>query len=299
MPVLETDETPRTESHASEGAPSLLVGYDASEGGRDALELARIFHSMLGGRVLVASAASHGPAPGRHRPSEGERAAVEALFEQARLHIGLPKVEARALAGGSPAKLLIECAEVDAAQTLVLGSPHRGVVGRALIGSVAKGVLYGAPCEVVVAPRGYADRVHVPYRTIAVAYDGSEEAEAALRRAEDLARPNRASIEILTVAEAPVTPATVWGGIAPAQLSDPDKILNGAIESVDERLAVQGRRLEGEVATTLARACENSVDLLVAGSRGYGPAARVLLGSVTGRLIQDAPCPVLVVPRAG
>ncbi len=35
----------------------------------------------------------------------------------------------------------------------------------------------------------------------------------------------------------------------------------------------------------------------VAGSRGYGPVARVLLGSVSTQLIHKAPCPVLVVPR--
>lgn len=42
---------------------------------------------------------------------------------------------------------------------------------------------------------------------------------------------------------------------------------------------------------------EKDVDLLVLGSRGYGPLTRVLLGSVSRRAAQDAPCPVLVVPR--
>ncbi len=40
-----------------------------------------------------------------------------------------------------------------------------------------------------------------------------------------------------------------------------------------------------------------STDLLVVGSRGYGPVLRVLLGSVSTRLIHIAPCPVLVIPR--
>ncbi len=39
------------------------------------------------------------------------------------------------------------------------------------------------------------------------------------------------------------------------------------------------------------------VDLMIAGSRGYGPHQAVLLGSVSGRLVRDASCPVLVVPR--
>ncbi len=44
-------------------------------------------------------------------------------------------------------------------------------------------------------------------------------------------------------------------------------------------------------------ACEEGVDLLVLGSRGYGPMARVLLGSVSRQIVQDAPCPVLAVSR--
>jgi hypothetical protein len=36
---------------------------------------------------------------------------------------------------------------------------------------------------------------------------------------------------------------------------------------------------------------------MIVGSRGYGPYRAVLLGSVSGRLVREAACPVLVVPR--
>jgi nucleotide-binding universal stress UspA family protein len=39
------------------------------------------------------------------------------------------------------------------------------------------------------------------------------------------------------------------------------------------------------------------LDLLVAGSRGYGPSGRASLGSVSTALLRSLPCPVLVVPR--
>ncbi|MBJ7348576.1 MAG: universal stress protein, partial [Thermoleophilaceae bacterium] len=45
-------------------------------------------------------------------------------------------------------------------------------------------------------------------------------------------------------------------------------------------------------------ACESGVDLLVVGSRGYGPVNTVLLGTVTGKLMRQAPCPVMAVPRS-
>jgi nucleotide-binding universal stress UspA family protein len=40
------------------------------------------------------------------------------------------------------------------------------------------------------------------------------------------------------------------------------------------------------------------VDLLICGSRGYGPRRTVLLGGVFGRLAHSAACPLIVLPRA-
>ena len=41
----------------------------------------------------------------------------------------------------------------------------------------------------------------------------------------------------------------------------------------------------------------NHLDMLVMGSRGYGPARRLMLGSTSSRLVHEAPCPVLVLAR--
>ena len=44
-------------------------------------------------------------------------------------------------------------------------------------------------------------------------------------------------------------------------------------------------------------ASARSADLLILGSRAYGPVRRVLLGSVSSALIHSAPCPVIVHPH--
>ena len=54
---------------------------------------------------------------------------------------------------------------------------------------------------------------------------------------------------------------------------------------------------EGDVVDVLATLDRRDADLLVCGSRGYGPLRRVLLGGVSSRLLRRAACPLLVVPR--
>jgi len=62
---------------------------------------------------------------------------------------------------------------------------------------------------------------------------------------------------------------------------------------------LKGPQLGEALYGDLGRRQSRDVDLLVAGSRGYGPMARLLLGSVSSRLVATAPCPVLIVPRPG
>lgn len=136
-----------------------------------------------------------------------------------------------------------------------------------------------------------------PFRTIAVAYDDSPESKAALKRAEEIALSSRATIVIFTVG---TSPAVVPGatGYTPAVTPEVGSIVTQAVKGVDERLAATGRALSGVPGPAIVAACEEvGADLLVAGSRHYGPVMRTLLGSVSTQLAHKAPCPVLVVPR--
>lgn len=276
----------------------IMVGFDGSDGGRDALELARVVAASADARVLVVAVIPCGPLPVDFKALDaGAAAEAEPLFAEVRERLAGLEVETRGFGGGSPARVMNDIAEAEEIDLIVVGSPHRGAVGRALLGSVAESILHGAPCAALVAPRSYAGEAHDPFRHIAVAYDGTPEARAALRAAEEVALRANAGIHVLTVVAPPATVPGV-GGYVPVDAPEPDRIVVEAVHSVDGRLAADGRRLDGPPARTLARACQEDVDLMVAGSRGYGPAARVLLGSVSTQLIHLAPCPVMVVPRA-
>lgn len=276
----------------------LLVGYDGSEGGRDALELARVLGTVEASSALVVAVIPYGPLPVGFAELEQDAAKeAEPLLAEARERLGGLEVQTRAFGGGSPAAVITDLAEDEGIDAIVVGSPHRGAVGRALIGSVAEGILHGAPCAALVAPRGYAGNGHGPFATIAVAFDGTPEARAALREAQRLAEASRAVVRILTVVSPPVAlPGGV--GYTPINPPEPEKVIREGVAAVGDAVPVEGRQLDGPPAKALAAACEDA-DLLVAGSRGYGPVTRLLVGSVSTRLIETAPCPVLVAPRPG
>ena len=72
------------------------------------------------------------------------------------------------------------------------------------------------------------------------------------------------------------------------------RVLDLAIGPVPADLPVDARLLSGSPGPLLAEA--SGVDLMLAGSRGYGASATAL-GSVAAHLVDSAACPVLVLPR--
>ena len=101
---------------------------------------------------------------------------------------------------------LHDAAERLGASAVVVGSSHRGRLGRVLSGGVAARLLHGAPCPVAVAPVDYAGPDEDSLR-IAVAYDGRLESREALETAVALARGGRGTVSTVTVEE-PVAVAT-------------------------------------------------------------------------------------------
>jgi nucleotide-binding universal stress UspA family protein len=272
----------------------LLVAYDGSEGGRDALELGRVLCTATGASALVVDVLFAGPLPMEFALLPAEEAdEAGAAFEVARETLAGIEVETRAYGGGSPAAILTSIAEEEELDGIVVGSPRRSGLDRLLSGSVAISVLDGAHTDVCVAPPDYADTPHDGIDTVAVGYLGTPESKVALSRALQLAPRGR--IEILTVVEPPV-PLSPRGENLTKPL-DPGQVAAEGVGMVPAGTAVEARLLSGAAAPELEEACAEGVDLLVVGSRGYGPVRRVLLGSTSGHVVRHAPCPVLVTRR--
>jgi nucleotide-binding universal stress UspA family protein len=281
-------------------AASVLVAYDGSAGGHDALELARVLCAAEGARCIVGTCLEYGPVPVRTGPGDAEDPEASALFAEARERLGDLEVETRVVGTRAPPRMLAEFATREGVDTIVVGSPHRGKLGRALLGSVAEHLLHHAPCGVVVAPCGYAAAHHDGIAKVAVAYDGTDVATIALRRAEEIAWRCGAVLEIIVAED--ITVSGGPGGTGVRKRRSAAAVADEAIASVDPAIETESkvidpgwRQVVGEVAEAIAAICGEDVDLLLLGSKKGSE--RLLYGSVSRRLIADAPCPVLVIPR--
>jgi nucleotide-binding universal stress UspA family protein len=203
---------------------------------------------------------------------------------------------------GSPADALQALAERGDADLVVLGSTHHAAIGSVAPGSVAEHLLHGARCRLIIAPKGYAEEDHSQdrLRVVAVGYDGMAESQAALDEAAGLARKFGGSMKVVGV----MTPVPAIGAAAAAQAgpeAGPDfqTRLHNAVAELPPELRALPVIERGDPVQKLLEVAEVGVDLLVLGSRGFGPVMRLLVGSVSSRVIRGAACPVMVVPRPG
>jgi nucleotide-binding universal stress UspA family protein len=279
---------------------TILIGYDGSEHADDALALGRLLGDTTGAKLIVAGVFPEDPLYGGQDPAFRQRDdELATAVQHAAESVG---GEAEAMPSSSTARGLHELAVERETDLIVVGSSHRAGIGRVLAGSVAKGLLHGAPCAVSVAPAGYRDQDRA-LSVIGVGYDGLPEAEEALAAAIALGQEAEGTLRILMAADPPWSgPARGKGWYPAGEYADALEEeyrarLDKALESTPSELRAEVRMLKGQPAAALLHEAGKGIDLLCIGSRGYGPLRRVLLGSVSGELVESAPCPVLVTPR--
>ena len=143
---------------------------------------------------------------------------------------------------------------------------------------------------------------------VLLAYDGSAGAEAAAALVMNLRWPQGSIIRVVSALEptSALVPAPLPGaGLVTSPEIDEQirSVLETDVGAVVDRLQRAGVQAEGAVlrgrpATVVAdEAGSFAADLIVAGSRGHGPIASLVLGSVSAELVDQAPTPVLVVRR--
>ena len=285
-------------------AQPIIVGSDGSEHARDALALGRALAETLDTRLIVVIAYTPEQwlwAPGTAEPMDSSEQQLQVSQAEAALS-GLARVEVRTVASPSAAGALHSEAERERAQIIVVGSTHRGTIGRVLLGTVTTEVLDAASCAVAVAPAGLKSTQPIRFSTLGVGFDDTPPAHDALNVARLLAVRAGAELRLIwaahlaTRALGPAFTSFLQPNYFQEIRAEVEDRLERAAAPIREEVHVASRIVGGQTVKALVKQSAH-LDLLVLGSRGYGPLDRVLLGSISRRVMNDARCPVLVVPR--
>jgi nucleotide-binding universal stress UspA family protein len=135
------------------------------------------------------------------------------------------------------------------------------------------------------------------FKSILIAWDGSEHAKRALGEAVDLARTQEGRLTLLTVA----APLRVWPGYVPPiteadLISGAETILAEGEALVPDGIPVSGQTAAGDPGLEVVkRAAAADHDLIVMGSRGRGAIRSAFLGSVSHFVLNHTTIPVLII----
>jgi len=226
------------------------------------------------------------------------------LVEQTAAQIRRPDLRVTtAVRMGNADHQLITAAEELQADLLVVGS--RGLTGfeELVLGSVARSVAQHAHCSVLLARKPKHE-----LRSVLLAHDGSEHSQRAVEMAATLPLPLETVISLLHVVR-PHFPVIDLAGVGDYHLSE-------AVAEAEEEQRQAGQRLLQEAAARLGKAgrqttigvqggnppkailttaAAQEADLIIVGACGASLIHRLLVGSVTDRLLNKAPCSLLVV----
>jgi nucleotide-binding universal stress UspA family protein len=285
------------------GGPGLIVGYKG-EAGSDVLVFAKRWVRASGEKVEVVTVYP-GPAPigpGRvdaewvaYGREEAERLLAEAKAE---LTDAFP-ASYHSIGADSASHALHDLVEADPDTVVVLGSRKTRGLRRTSPGSTAERLLQGSTGPVALVPWDYESTEDHDLERVAVAFVDTPDGHAALPHASSLAPRLGATLTVLTVVpDTRVVPS--FGDVrrfGAEQKAGYQAALDEALTTLPAEVKATGQLLDGSVVDALSDLTPDTVDLLICGSRGYGPARRVLLGGVSSRVLRHARVPVIVVPR--
>lgn len=184
---------------------------------------------------------------------------------------------------GSPADVIVESAEEEFVELIVVG--NKGMAGskRALLGTVPDRVSHHAPCDLLIVRTDDQDEASAGvYKKILVGTDGSSTASDAAKKAIELGDDLSAEVTL--------------GFIGAPRMGN---IVLGGTKDRLKKKEVQTIQIEGSPAEMICEIAEKEgFDLILVGNKGMSGAKRFLLGSVPNTVSHYAPCDVLIARTA-
>lgn len=247
----------------------ILVGTDGSQTAQRAESIAARLAAAMNAELVIASAYSGEPSEADNLLEKAGKAA--SAFG---VRIRTEKFE------GTPADGLIDLADKELAELLVVGNKGMDAGRLSLLGNVPNKISHQAGCDLlIVSTSSDVERPDAVYGRVLAATDGSANAGEAARKACRLAESIGASVVLVYVGE-------------------PDAGTKILAEAAD-RLAFTGElqtvTVSGDPAEKIIEvAAGRNASLIVVGNKGMAGAKRLLLGSVPDKISHKALCDVLI-----
>lgn len=245
--------------------------------------------------------------------TEGQKL-VEKMENEARGHIdeirkraARENVECEVIARRTdqPFKAIVEEAEKRNIDVIVMGRRGRTGLKKAFMGSVTAKVIGYAPCKVLIVPVD----ARIDCKNIMIATDGSKYSEAAAAEAISIAKRCGSKLIVVSVVSLETKQHYETGFMTSRLKKELDEVrwkdspeaaernINAVREMAkNEGVNAEGLALIGRPYEAIVEAAkENNADIIVLGAHGKTGIERLLMGSVTERVIALSPCTVLVV----
>lgn len=207
---------------------------------------------------------------------------------------------------GSPAPAILKTVDRWHPDLLIVGAHGRPAALRVLLGSVSLELLHRAPCSVRIVRTGPAHGANPP--RILIAYDGSPQAQAAVREVAGRSWPFGTEVRVLSIQEmfAPSAVLTLEAGVAgTAALWEVDQEIQAhrtaALRDACSILSFRGLQVsESSIGgdprrEVVAEAERWRAHAVFMGASGLGDIERILLGSVSTATVTHAHCTVEIV----
>lgn len=275
----------------------VLVGCDGSSEARDAVALGALLASLDGSELRLVGVYPTATFPVPPPFAAADLAAqADAVLRRERDALA-PQATVEAVIDISAPRALHRCAVRHRADVVVIGSGRLAPPGHVAISRRGRQLLGEAPFAIAIAARGWHEQ-SPQLKRIGVGDDGSAEAREAVAFAARLACASGGRLHLRRVVDDRL-PALVDESLPRADLQQAFEHERGRAQAEASALGA-----DAKVSVTVGdpgyelRDLSEVVDLLIVGSRGWGPAGRVVNGSVGETLIADAACSLILVPRS-
>jgi len=284
----------------------IVVGVDSSAAAAEAVRVGWTIAELVGVSCRLVHATPEAwtvptaPHTSTEQPELLNAAVREAARSAVRDSLGddvpdgaLDAIEVRT---GRAATAICDCAHEIQAGLVVLGGKHHTALGRWVGGSTAHTLV-----RCLDIPLFVTAHTPMPVRQVLASVDLSDAAGPTIQQAERVARLFDAQLHVVHVVEPlPIIPDT------PLQFND-EEVYRRSEEHLERYVwprieypkTTKSLRRGTAVDTIAAEVADRSAEIVVLGSHGKGWVDRILIGSVTERVLSTLPCSVLVVPVVG